>query len=107
MKLETGYGHPLPGAFVIETRKSSGIFFAAPAAASETLCSEAFTNVSVGVLHVAVGNIILHCVYQLDVADGVGILLDRTRYTFVAFAADTCRLQFGDAPAPTLISIPG
>ena len=43
MKEEIGYT-PLPGAFVIETRKSGGIFPAASAAAAVTDETDAFTN---------------------------------------------------------------
>ena len=42
VKLATGYAFS-PGALVIETRKSSGIFWAAPAAAAVTESRSAFT----------------------------------------------------------------
>ena len=40
---EIGYA-PAPGALVIDTRKSAGMFAAAPAAAAVTDCSDARTN---------------------------------------------------------------
>src|SRR5262245_51676125 len=41
VKLEIGYAS-FPGAFVIDTRKSGGMAFAAPAAAAVTLARSAF-----------------------------------------------------------------
>ena len=43
MNDEIGYT-PLPGALVIETRKSGGIFDAASVAAAVTDCTDAFRN---------------------------------------------------------------
>src|SRR5271169_2351988 len=43
VKLEAGYAF-LPGAFVMDTRKSSGMVFAASAAAAVTLATLAFTK---------------------------------------------------------------
>src|SRR2546425_11558554 len=50
VKLEIGYA-VLPGALVIDTRKSSGIVFTAPAAASVTLARSALTK-EIGRAHV-------------------------------------------------------
>ncbi len=89
VKLEIGYAS-LPGALVMETRKSAGMLLT-EAAAAVTLSRRSLHEVPGGVFHHSVGDVVLHRVDQFDVADPTLHLADHSGHAFVAFAAQADR----------------
>ena len=88
VKLDIGYAFS-PGALVIETRKSSGMFCAAPAAAAVTESRSAFTKLASLILDRPVGHFILNGVNQFDVSDRIWSLFYKPCDPFVPFPSKT------------------
>ncbi len=76
---------------MIETRKSSGIFFASAAAAAVTPAKIRLHEVSRRVLNFSVRNVVLHGINQFDVSDRVRRLFHESSHAFIALAAQTRR----------------
>ena len=89
---------------MIDTRKSAGMLLT-EAAAAVTLSSEALTKVSGRILHRAVGNLVLHCVDQLDVANRTLHLADHAGHAFIALTAQPTG-HFTEVPLPARLPNP-
>src|SRR5713226_9749511 len=92
----------------METRKSSGMSLAAPAAAALTAASEALTNAP-GVFYTPVGYFVGFGIDKFDVSDRVWSVLDRTSYALFAFAAQAHgpipRRAFADLSLPLVADL--